>query len=49
MTEHRIRHLPIALDHEIIGMVSMRDVLEHRLNEMENKSKMLMRWLVEAD
>lgn len=35
MTERNIRHLPVVEGGRLIGMVSMRDVVKERLNEVE--------------
>jgi CBS domain-containing protein len=38
MTEGRLRHLPVVEDQRLIGVVSIRDVVELRLNEMKQDS-----------
>ena len=35
MTNRRIRHLPVVDDHGLHGLVSIGDVLAHRVNEQE--------------
>lgn len=35
MTRHRIRHIPVQDSGELVGIVSIGDVLKHRLSEME--------------
>jgi CBS domain-containing protein len=38
MTEHRIRHLPVLRDGRLAGIVSIGDLVKHRLDELENES-----------
>lgn len=35
MVEHNIRHLPVLVEHNLVGMVSARDIIEARLHELE--------------
>jgi CBS domain-containing protein len=35
MTEKRLRHLPVFDDSEMIGMVTLRDLIRYRLREIE--------------
>jgi CBS domain-containing protein len=35
MTNGGFRHLPIVEDDELIGIISIRDVIRHRMNEVE--------------
>jgi signal-transduction protein with cAMP-binding, CBS, and nucleotidyltransferase domain len=49
MTKHHIRHLPVQAEGQLVGVVSMRDVLEGRLEEIEKKSKLLMNWLTDRE
>jgi CBS domain-containing protein len=49
MTKHHIRHLPVKADQQLIGLISIRDVLEWRLDEVESKSKLLMNWLADPE
>jgi CBS domain-containing protein len=41
MTVRRIRHLPVVEKGRLVGMVSIGDVLKHRLNEMEIEANVL--------
>ncbi len=35
MTEHRIRHVPVMVDGELAGIVSIGDVVKSRIGELE--------------
>ncbi len=35
MTDHRIRHLPVVADGELIGVISMGDLVKARIDELE--------------
>jgi CBS domain-containing protein len=41
MTERRFRHLPVLRDGEMIGIVSIGDVVKHRLDELEAETHQL--------
>ena len=41
MTEGRFRHLPVVQDGRMIGIISIGDVVKHRLQELENEAHML--------
>ena len=49
MAMHHIRHLPVTLGDQLIGIISIRDVLQCRLDEVESKSKLLMNWLADPE
>ena len=41
MQSRRIRHLPVEDDRRIVGMVSIRDVLNQRVGELQQQTAML--------
>jgi CBS domain-containing protein len=41
MTNHRIRHLPVIANGNLIGIVSISDVVKHRLEDLETESDVL--------
>lgn len=40
MVKHNIRHLPVLADHVLVGVISARDIIEIRLNEIEAEAKL---------
>lgn len=45
MTKHRIRHIPVVETRRLVGVISMRDVLELRLASIERRNRSLMSFL----
>ena len=41
MTERRIRHLPVMEGGRLAGLISIGDVLKHRLSEIELEANVL--------
>ena len=48
MTERRIRHLPVIEDGTLKGMVSIGDVVKHRLEETEMEARVLRDYVLAA-
>ncbi|HXZ01608.1 MAG TPA: CBS domain-containing protein [Stellaceae bacterium] len=41
MTAHRVRHLPVMEDGHLVGLVSIGDLVKHRLGEKEQEAAVL--------
>ena len=48
MTDKRIRHLPVLDNGRLVGLVSIGDVVKHRLEEMEKESSALRDYIQTA-
>ncbi len=45
MTERRIRHLPVTVDGELTGIVTIGDLVKHRLDEIEREADALRSYI----
>jgi CBS domain-containing protein len=45
MTERRFRHLPVVQDGAMIGIISIGDVVKHRLHELETETHLLQDYI----
>jgi CBS domain-containing protein len=45
MTEGRFRHLPVIQDGKMLGIISIGDVVKHRLQELEQETHMLQDYI----
>ncbi len=45
MTEHRIRHVPVVEDAELVGIISIGDVVKSRIQELEKDRNELMEYI----
>lgn len=41
MTRHRVRHIPVVEDGKLCGIVSIGDVVKHRLDELEMEANII--------
>ena len=46
MTEGRFRHMPVVEDGQLVGIVTIGDVINHRLNELEHETLQLKQIIV---
>jgi CBS domain-containing protein len=45
MTEHRFRHVPVVLDGRLAGIVSIGDVVKHRIDELQSERDQLTAYI----
>jgi CBS domain-containing protein len=45
MTERRIRHVPVVRDGALVGIVSIGDVVKHRLHDLEDENTKLVEYI----
>jgi CBS domain-containing protein len=48
MTEHRIRHLPVVTNGKLVGMVSIGDVVKHRIAIIERETEDIKAYIAGA-
>jgi CBS domain-containing protein len=48
MTEGKFRHMPVVESGRLAGIVSIGDVVKHRLEEMERESSALKEYILTA-
>jgi CBS domain-containing protein len=48
MTDKRIRHVPILVDGALAGLVSIGDVVKHRMDELEAEREHLVNYISSA-
>lgn len=45
MTVHRIRHMPIVVEGQMVGLVSIGDVVKHRIDQLTDERDQLIGYL----
>ena len=45
MTRGRFRHIPVVNDDELVGVISIGDVVKHRLAEMESEKSAIIAYI----
>jgi CBS domain-containing protein len=45
MTESRVRHLPVIVDGRLAGIVSIGDVVKHRIAEIQDERDQLTAYI----
>jgi CBS domain-containing protein len=48
MTERRVRHLPVQRNGKLVGVISIGDVVKHRLAEIEGEAQSLREYISTA-
>jgi CBS domain-containing protein len=41
MTHHRVRHMPVLRDGRLAGIISIGDVVKHRMEDLELEANVL--------
>ena len=48
MTNGRFRHVPVVADGQLVGLVSIGDVVKHHVNEIESEHRALREYITTA-
>jgi CBS domain-containing protein len=48
MTERRIRHMPVTEGKKLVGIISIGDVVKHRLDELELEANVMRNYIAGA-
>jgi CBS domain-containing protein len=46
MTDHRHRHMPVTVEGQLVGIVSIGDIVKARLTELEDEARQLHDYIV---
>ena len=49
MGQRRLRHLPVVEENHLVGMISIRDVLNFRVDDLQRQTNMLRAFASETD
>ena len=45
MTEHRVRHIPVVVDGRLPAIVSIGDIVKHRIDELQDERDQLVGYI----
>ena len=45
MNQNNIHHLPVIEDRKLVGIISMKDLIDYKLKDMEFKNKILVDYI----
>ena len=48
MTEKHVRHLPVVVEETVVGVISIGDVVKHRVEEIEGETNALREYIATA-
>jgi len=48
MTDNRVRHLPVMEGEKLVGLISIGDVVKHRISELESESRFMREYIATA-
>ncbi|MEI7519122.1 MAG: CBS domain-containing protein, partial [Mycobacteriaceae bacterium] len=48
MTDNRVRHVPVLVDGRLVGIVSIGDVVKHRMEEMAAQHQQLQAYITQG-
>ena len=46
MTERHIRHLPVFDGDSLVGLISIRDLMKHRIMEVQSEAEALRQYIL---
>jgi CBS domain-containing protein len=47
MTNGRFRHMPVVVDGQLVGVVSIGDLVKHRMGELVDETKALLEYVTD--